>query len=203
MACDSLKPALPALCWMANMHGLRNAGQLEQSTANRNAKHCAYVRQCPLLVSQSQSVTALITQAKMNSCQHVLKTLKTTTSATSMWWRQWRQWRSKMRQTWCSAKQELPGQFYFDKAWLAIIIHNSHHYAQFWRHLTPPKQQEPDFTKASASIAWGWRADACQVSRYGKSALSGSEAPTWYTLSSPRAKVATAHTMLANSCSKR
>lgn len=64
---------------MANIHGLRNAGQLEQSTANRNAKHCAYVRQCPLLVSQSQSVTALITQAKMNSCQHVLKT---TTSAT-------------------------------------------------------------------------------------------------------------------------
>lgn len=48
---------------MANMHGLRNAGQLEQSTANRNAKHCAYVRQCPLLVSQSQRVTALITQA--------------------------------------------------------------------------------------------------------------------------------------------
>ena len=55
---------------MANMHGLRNAGQLEQSTANRNAKHCAYVRQCPLLVSQSQSVTALITPAEMNSCQH-------------------------------------------------------------------------------------------------------------------------------------
>lgn len=78
MACDSLKPALPALCCMANIHGLRNAGQLEQSTAKRNAKHCAYVRQCPLLVSQSQSITALITQAKMNSCQHV----KTTTSAT-------------------------------------------------------------------------------------------------------------------------
>lgn len=60
---------------MANIHGLRNAGQLEQSTANRNAKHCAYVRQCPLLVSQSQSVTALKTTTSATLIR--VKTVKT------------------------------------------------------------------------------------------------------------------------------